>query len=92
MNYYEVLEVPKTASADDIKKAYRQKALKYHPDKNPGDKSAEAKFKEANEAYEVLSDNDKRHQYDTMGFVGKRPPTSSQSDDFFQDIFPLIYP
>ncbi|MEE0444104.1 MAG: DnaJ domain-containing protein, partial [Acutalibacteraceae bacterium] len=58
-DYYEVLGVDKNASADDIKKAYRKKAKQYHPDLNPGDKEAEAKFKEANEAYEVLSDEQK---------------------------------
>ena len=59
-DYYEVLEVQRGASADEIKKAYRKAALKYHPDKNPGDKSAEEKFKEAAEAYDVLSNPDKR--------------------------------
>ena len=59
-DYYEVLGVDKNASADDIKKAYRKKAKQYHPDLNPGDKEAEAKFKEANEAYEVLSDEQKK--------------------------------
>ena len=58
-DYYEVLEVTRTASADEIKKAYRKAALKHHPDKNPGDKEAEAKFKECAEAYEVLSDPEK---------------------------------
>ena len=66
-DYYEVLEVPKTATADEIKKAYRKQAIKYHPDKNPGDKVAEEKFKEADEAYEVLSDPQKRQRYDQFG-------------------------
>ena len=69
-DYYEVLEVPKTASAEEIKKAYRKKAIQYHPDKNPGDKEAEEKFKEAAEAYEVLSDPQKRQRYDQYGFAG----------------------
>lgn len=66
-DYYEVLGISKTAADDEIKKAYRQLAKKYHPDMNPGDKSAEAKFKEASEAYAVLSDADKRRQYDQFG-------------------------
>ena len=66
-DYYEVLGVPKTASADDIKKAYRKLAIKYHPDRNPDDKNAEEKFKEAAEAYDVLSDADKRAKYDQFG-------------------------
>lgn len=69
-DYYEVLEVSKSASADEIKKAYRKMALKYHPDKNPGDKEAEEKFKEAAEAYEVLSDENKRARYDQFGHAG----------------------
>lgn len=66
-DYYEVLGVSKTATADEIKKAYRKKAIQYHPDKNPGDKEAEEKFKEAAEAYDVLSDEQKRQRYDQFG-------------------------
>lgn len=69
-DYYEVLEVEKTASVEEIKKAYRRKAIQYHPDKNPGDKEAEEKFKEAAEAYEVLSNPDKRARYDQFGHAG----------------------
>jgi molecular chaperone DnaJ len=69
-DYYEILGVSKGASADEIKKAYRKVAMQYHPDRNPGDKSAEDKFKEAAEAYEVLSDQDKRAQYDRFGHAG----------------------
>ena len=69
-DYYEVLGVAKTATADEIKKAYRKKAIQYHPDKNPGDKEAEEKFKEAAEAYEVLSDPQKRQRYDQFGHAG----------------------
>lgn len=69
-DYYEVLGVEKNASADEIKKAYRKKAIQYHPDKNPGDKEAEEKFKEAAEAYEVLSNPDKRARYDQFGPEG----------------------
>ena len=69
-DYYEVLGLTKTASEDDIKKAYRKIAIKYHPDRNPGDKEAEEKFKEAAEAYNVLHDPQKRQQYDQFGFAG----------------------
>src|SRR6266550_7004224 len=69
-DYYEILGVAKSASADEIKKAYRKVAMQYHPDRNPGDKTAEEKFKEAAEAYEVLSDADKRAQYDRFGHAG----------------------
>ncbi|MBQ3473870.1 DnaJ domain-containing protein [Candidatus Saccharibacteria bacterium] len=69
-DYYEVLGVSKDASDDEIKKAYRKLAIKYHPDKNPGDKEAEAKFKEVNEAHDVLSDKQKRARYDQFGHAG----------------------
>ena len=69
-DYYEVLGVEKSASADEIKKAYRKMAIKYHPDKNPGDKEAEEKFKEAAEAYDVLSNPDKKQRYDQFGHAG----------------------
>ncbi len=69
-DYYEVLDVDKKASKDEIAKAYRKLALKYHPDRNPGDKEAEVKFKEATEAYEVLNDPEKRAQYDQFGHLG----------------------
>lgn len=69
-DYYEILGVGKAASADEIKKAYRKVAMQYHPDRNPGDKAAEEKFKEAAEAYEILSDTDKKTQYDRYGHAG----------------------
>lgn len=72
-DYYEVLGVEKNASEGEIKKAYRKLAMKYHPDQNPGDKTAEEKFKEVNEAYEVLSDADKKARYDQFGFAGVDP-------------------
>lgn len=72
-DYYEVLGVDRDASTQDIKSAYRKLAVRYHPDKNPGDAEAEARFKEAAEAYAVLSDPDKRGRYDRFGNAGPSP-------------------
>ncbi len=69
-DYYEILGVDKNASQDEIKKLYRKIAIKYHPDKNPGDRDAEEHFKEAAEAYEILSNQDKRSRYDRYGHAG----------------------
>ncbi|MGI6655658.1 MAG: DnaJ C-terminal domain-containing protein [Desulfobulbus sp.] len=81
MEYYKILGVTQTATADEIKKAYRKLALKYHPDKNPGDKQAEEQFKKISEAYAVLSDPEKKKQYDTFGEAGFRQ-RYSQEDIF----------
>ncbi|MBN2737766.1 MAG: molecular chaperone DnaJ [Spirochaetales bacterium] len=92
-DYYEVLGVSKSASIDEIKKAYRRLAIKYHPDKNPGNKEAEESFKEATEAYEVLADAQKRQAYDQFGFAGLEGMGAGSSQGFssafrdFEDIF-----
>ena len=71
-DYYEVLGLSKGASESEIKSAFRKMALKYHPDRNPGDKEAEEKFKEVNEAYGILSDPEKKAKYDQFGFAERR--------------------
>ena len=84
-DYYDVLGVSKSASADDIKKAYRKLAMQYHPDKNPGDNAAAEKFKEASEAYEVLSDAAKRQRYDQYGHEGMKSAFGQGGFDFGRD-------
>ena len=81
-DYYEVLGVEKNASAADIKKAYRRLAMKYHPDRNQGDKEAEEKFKEIGEAYEVLGDEQKRAAYDRFGKAGVNPGAGGGAGGF----------
>lgn len=96
-DYYEILGVAKTASQDDIKKAYRKLAMKYHPDRNPDNKEAEEKFKEASAAYQVLSDESKRRQYDQFGHAGVGGGPGAQDinlDDIFSnfgDIFGSMF-
>ncbi len=99
-DYYDILGVQKNASADELKKAYRKNAMKYHPDKNPGDKSAEAKFKEANEAYEVLKDDQKRAAYDRFGHAAFQQGAGQGGGGFqggaggfsgFSDIFDAMF-
>src|SRR5690348_15879087 len=88
-DFYEVLGLARDATPDDIRKAYRQAALKYHPDRNPGDASAEARFKEATEAYQVLSDEEKRRRYDQFGHAGLEGMGGAADSDIFshfQDI------
>lgn len=100
-DFYEVLGVPRSATTEDIKAAYRKLALKYHPDRNPGNKEAEEKFKEAAEAYEILSDPQKRKTYDQFGHAGMgqgagfgHGPGGMNMDDIFAnfgDIFGDIF-
>ena len=96
-DYYEVLGLQKGASDEEIKKAFRKMAMKYHPDKNPGDKAAEEKFKEVNEAYSVLSDPDKKNKYDRFGHAGVDPNAGFGGGGFggfgaggFEDIFDMF--
>src|SRR5215469_6286599 len=92
-DYYEVLAVSRDCSAQELKSAYRKVALQYHPDRNPGNREAEEKFKEASEAYEVLSDPDKRAKYDRFGFNANIPFdggfgfANSAINDIFGEIF-----
>ena len=102
-DFYDVLQVSKTATAEEIKKAYRTLAMKYHPDRNPDNKEAEEKFKEAQEAYDVLSDAKKRQMYDQFGHEGMQYGSGAggagpdmgdifgQFGDQFEDIFSNIF-
>ncbi len=93
-DYYEVLGLDRRASTDELKKAYRRLAMKYHPDRNPDDGQAEEKFKEASEAYEILSDNERRAAYDQFGHAGVDPGTGAGASGFngsFGDIFSDVF-
>ena len=89
-DYYEVLGVAKTSSMDEIKKAYRKLAVANHPDKNPGDKAAEDRFKEASEAYEILSNEEKRHAYDQYGFAGVDSSGAQDYSNVYRDFSDLF--
>jgi molecular chaperone DnaJ len=86
-DYYKILEIERSSSVEEIKKAYRKQAMKYHPDKNPGDTTAEEKFKDCAEAFEVLSDPKKKQEYDTYGTVGGSDNFNPFSGGGFNDIF-----
>ena len=94
-DFYQVLGVEKSATEDDIKKAYRKLAVKYHPDKNPGDKTAEEKFREATEAYEILKDPQKRSRYDQFGHAafeqGGEIASDGSSAFWFSRVFILAF-
>ncbi len=97
-DYYEVLGVGRDASEREIKKAYKRLAMKYHPDRNPGDKAAEASFKEVKEAYEILTDEDKKAAYDQFGHAGVDPNRGgggfgggADFGDIFGDVFGDIF-
>src|ERR687889_318228 len=98
-DYYEVLGVGREATEEDLKKAYRRLAMKYHPDRNPGDKEAEARFKEVNEAYDVLKDGEKRAAYDRFGHAafdngaggGGGPGGAGSPFGGFEDIFEEMF-
>ncbi|MGB7182595.1 MAG: DnaJ domain-containing protein, partial [Burkholderiaceae bacterium] len=90
-DYYEVLGVSKNASDEDLKRAYRRMAMKFHPDRNPDDKSAEAKFKEAKEAYEILTDAEKRNAYDRFGHAGVDQTAGGGQGGNFSDVFGDIF-
>lgn len=90
-DYYEILGLKKSATADEIKKAYRKLAMKYHPDKNPGDTAAEETFKEVNEAYSVLSDSEKRSQYDSFGHAAFDTSGAYSYNSNFDDLFSSVF-
>ncbi|MFU8894732.1 MAG: DnaJ domain-containing protein, partial [Luteolibacter sp.] len=96
-DYYEILGVAKNASEADLKKAFRRLAMKYHPDRNPGDKEAEDRFKEAKDAYEILADPQRRAAYDQFGHAGVDPSAGGGArgganfSDIFEDIFGDIF-
>ena len=90
-DYYDVLNVNKNASKDDIKKSYRRLAMKFHPDRNKNDAGAEKKFKEAKEAYEVLSDSSKKETYDRFGHDGLNRSAGNSGAEGFGDIFGDVF-